>query len=187
MLPLVSAYFYGFAFWLVTGTKSGLQVRSTLHYVNRWPKKVSGLSWFLLFFRAAKTLLTCACFWFKPKMVNCKSLKIQYVVAQKINALNLRLNKRLNWNVNSCVHNYSDYGVQVTNAALLLDLNKKSMSKLCVSKNKTKLVKTSKLSAFCYEFFDQRFFFYFTKILCLPRRTSISKYRSGYLKFLKIC
>jgi hypothetical protein len=59
------------------------------------------------------------------------------------------------------------------------------MSKLCVSKNKTKLVKTSKLSAFCYEFFDQRFFFYFTKILCLPRRTSISKYRSGYLKLFK--
>lgn len=68
---------------------------------------------------------------------------------------------------------------------MLLGSNKTLMSNLSVSKNNTKLVKTSKLPAFCYEIFDQRFFFYFTKIFCLPKRMTASTYRIAYLGALK--
>ena len=48
-------------------------------------------------------------------------------MAQKVNSLNLRLNKRLNWNTLMCTHNFNDYYNNIINSTSILNTSKKML------------------------------------------------------------
>ena len=84
-------------------------------------------------------------------------------MAQKINSINLRLNKRFNWNSIVCTHDFNDYSNVIINIKKLLTKGKKLIYDLKLLQNITFLTKTSKNYKFHNEIIDQRFFFIWLK------------------------
>ena len=92
-------------------------------------------------------------------------------MAQKVNSTNLRLNKRLNWKITSCAHNFNDYSNVVYNANRIINTNTNIMRKLNAGLNNVATFKNSKNFEVNYDVLDQRFFIHFTKLICSSKRT----------------
>ena len=105
-------------------------------------------------------------------------------MAQKVNSLNLRLNKRLNWNTLMCTHNFNDYYNNIINSTSILNTSKKMLYDIKSLQNTTIVTKTSKNYKVNSKYLNQQFFFYLLKIVCTTKRTTQNfyQYRKNYLK-----
>jgi len=108
-------------------------------------------------------------------------------MAQKVNSLNLRLNKRLNWNTILCVHNFNDFCNQVINTAVLLTTNKKIMFDLKMLQNAMLLTKTSKNYKINCKIVNSHFFFFLIKIICTGKKSvqNFFRYHQSYLQIFR--
>ena len=103
-------------------------------------------------------------------------------MAQKVNSLNLRLNKRLNWNTLMCTHNFNDYYNNIINSTSILNTSKKMLYDIKSLQNTTIVTKTSKNYKINSKYLNQQFFFYLLKIVCTTKRTTQNFYQ--YRKIL---
>jgi len=108
-------------------------------------------------------------------------------MAQKVNSLSLRLNKRLNWNTILCTHSFNDYCNQIVNNSTILEISKNILYDLKILQNNTSLTKTSKGFSVNCKILDQQLFFYLVKFLCSTKKTShlFNSYYQAYINILK--
>ena len=103
-------------------------------------------------------------------------------MAQKINTLNLRLNKRLNWNNQSCVHDFNDYSNNVLNLSNILYASKNIAFNLRLTQNIIRAVKTSKNYKINSVMLNQKFFIDLFKGICITKKTT-----NNFISYHKKC
>ena len=108
-------------------------------------------------------------------------------MAQKINPLNFRLKKRLNWKNTSCVHNFNDYSVITKNFMQIDKISNKISNNLNSNQNNTNITKTSKKFNISFEFLNSHFFIYLVKTICTQKRSmqNYYQYKMDYIKMLR--
>lgn len=114
-------------------------------------------------------------------------------MAQKLNATNLRLNKRLNWQTKLCAHNFNDYFNLIFNTTQTIKVTNSILNKLNISKVNLLLIKNLYGFIFSYNIFDPRYYFYYLKLILFGGLlnyaiydTNYSKYKADYLKLFKL-
>lgn len=112
-------------------------------------------------------------------------------MAQKVNSLNLRLNKRINWNTKLCTHNFNDYSNNIINSTKILTISKIIMYNLKILQNTLQSIKTSKIYKINSKIVKQHFFFFLIKLFCCKKTTKdpntqiFIKYQSSHLEIFK--
>ena len=86
-------------------------------------------------------------------------------MAQKVNSTNLRLSNRKNWNGCLCVHNFNDYSNMIFNSSYIMNTNSKIYNILNIATNSVNITKTPKIYNLYSDYFDQRFIYFFCKML----------------------
>jgi type IV secretory pathway VirB6-like protein len=83
----------------------------------------------------------------------------------------------------SCVHNFNDYANMVGNTTKVLETNNTMIQKLSINQSNAMVTKSSKQYNLYYELLDQRFFFYFTKLISASKRAmqNFYRYKSEYI------
>lgn len=105
-------------------------------------------------------------------------------MAQKINSFNLRLSKKLNWQMIFTTHNLIDYANQLLNATKISTVQKNTLFKLKFMLNFKTIVKNSKNFRLNYTILNKNLFFMLVKSLITQPTKNSQNYYQHTKKYL---